>query len=64
MARQSKCPACGNTGFEIAENSPRGSNYKLYFIQCDSCGTVVGTQEYCSTSALILKLAEKLKIKL
>lgn len=42
----SKCSKCDNSYFEVVENSPRNSNYKLIFVQCSSCGSVVGTMDY------------------
>lgn len=60
----SKCPKCENTRFELAEESPTGSNYKLQFVRCASCKTVIGVLEYYSTSVLIRKLAKKLNIDL
>ena len=60
MAMTSRCPRCENSSFEIAEHSPRGSRYKLFFIQCASCGPVVGVMEHTHIGWLIRKLAEKL----
>ena len=42
----SSCIKCGNTKFELKLNSVQGSEFKLYFVQCTSCGGVVGTHEY------------------
>lgn len=38
----SKCAKCDNTYFEVVENSPARSNYKLMFVQCSKCGTPIG----------------------
>ncbi len=60
MAISSKCPKCENSNFELSSESPKGSNYKINFIRCSSCGTVVGVLEYHSTAILLQKLARKL----
>lgn len=49
---QSRCQ-CGSATFEVVINSPRGSNFKLAFIQCAACGIVVGVQDYYNTGQKI-----------
>ena len=56
----SKCPKCDSTSFEMKETLPRGSEYKVMFIQCSLCGAVVGVTDYFNTAVLIKKLAAKL----
>ena len=60
----STCPKCSNHSFEMVEHIPRGSKFKIMFVQCALCGAVVGTADYINTAALIQQLAEKLNIKL
>lgn len=60
----SKCPHCQNNSFELSTEAPYGSKYKLTFIRCKSCKTVVGVMDYYNIGTLIYKLAEKLRIKL
>lgn len=60
----STCPKCNNHSFEMVEHTPRGSRFKIMFVQCTMCGAVVGTVDYINTAALIQELAEKLRIKL
>ena len=43
---KSKCPKCSGESFELVEGEAKGSDYKFYFVQCSSCGTVVSTHEY------------------
>lgn len=62
MALSSKCPKCENSKFELSSESPFGSIYKVNFIRCSSCGTVVGNIEYHSTAILLQKLAQKLDV--
>ncbi len=56
----SACPKCSSSSFEIKINEPRGSRFKIYFIQCTSCGTVVGTMDYYDTATMLEKIAKKL----
>jgi hypothetical protein len=58
----STCVKCGGHYFEVKENSPNGSSFKLMFIQCSSCGGVVGVQEFYNTGALVQRLAKKLGV--
>lgn len=39
---QSICPLCKGTQFEGVEKSIVGLRYKVTFVQCMSCGCVVG----------------------
>lgn len=41
----SKCSSCGYSGFEMKEQVPKNSAFKLMFVQCSSCGTVVGAMD-------------------
>ena len=48
----SKCGSCEGTEFEmVQQDDVRGSRYKLMFVQCASCGAVVGvtTHEHIPT---------------
>ena len=60
----SKCSKCNSTRFELKEANISGSAYRMYFVQCASCGSVVGVVPFMNTAALIQQLADKLKIKL
>ena len=55
----SKCPKCDNGYFEVTENSPSKSNFKLLFVQCSSCGSVVGTMDYWNIGTLLKELEQK-----
>lgn len=57
----STCVKCGSNRFEIRENTPAGSNYKLMFIQCSSCGGVVGVMDYYNIGAKIEELEKRIK---
>lgn len=60
----SKCPKCDSTRFELKEAVISGCNYKHFFIQCASCGAVIGVIPYHYTNALLEKLANKLGVRL
>jgi hypothetical protein len=61
----SKCPKCDSHLFEMKQ-APRisGSNFKLNFIQCSSCGAVVGVVDYFNIPILLRKIAAKLGVSL
>ena len=60
----STCPKCDSHQFEMKENSPTGSSFKVNFVQCRSCGAVVGVMDYFSVPVMLEKLAAKLGVKL
>jgi hypothetical protein len=60
----SKCPNCEWTAFETVEDTPLNSNYKLYFVRCAKCKTVVGIRDYLNTGAALQLIADKLGVKL
>lgn len=51
----STCSECKSTIFEVKENTPATSNYKLLFVQCASCGTVVGVMDYYNIGHMLHK---------
>ncbi len=57
----STCPKCNNHTFTIQENTPAGSNFKLMFVQCSSCGAVVGVIDCFNIGNLILQQNKALK---
>lgn len=65
----SSCPKCGNHTFEVKQNTPQQSRYVLLFVQCASCGTVVGVLDYYNIGAQMIQqnkaiktLAQKLQV--
>lgn len=60
MQLASKCPKCEASNFETVVESPKNSNFKVQFIRCASCRTVVGAMDYFNIGKLIHVLAEKL----
>ena len=55
------CGKCGQHLFEIHEIEPVRSRYKMYTLQCTSCGTVVGVTEYNNASAVVEKAEKAIK---
>lgn len=60
----SSCPKCSSSHFEMNEAVPSGSKYKVMFIQCSSCGAVVGITDYYNIPFLLAKIASKLGFNL
>ena len=56
----SKCVKCDNTSFEMVENAPSGSRFKVMFIQCNRCGCVIGVTDYNNTSSELADITKKL----
>lgn len=56
----STCLKCGSHAFEVKEAEPTHSLFKLMFVQCSSCGSVVGVTDYFNTASLLKKIATKL----
>lgn len=56
----SKCPKCESTYFEVVEKEPSKSNYKLIFVQCSTCGCVVGTMDYFNIGSRIKDVEKKI----
>lgn len=57
----SKCGSCNGTSFEMVEASPRGSRFKLSFIQCASCGVVIGVMDYNNIGADLEGVKKQIK---
>lgn len=56
----STCAKCGGHIFEVVEQSPMKSNFKIMFVQCASCGTSIGTMDYFDVNSHIDKLEGKI----
>ena len=51
----STCPKCSNHSFEVQEFTPTRSKYKLLFVQCSSCGAVIGVIDYFNIGHMLEK---------
>jgi hypothetical protein len=49
---------------DVYERVPMNSDFKLNFVQCASCGGVVGVTDYFNIGGLIHTLAGKMNIRL
>ncbi|HEB36002.1 hypothetical protein LCGC14_1696520 [marine sediment metagenome] len=58
------CTKCDNNHFELKEVSPRDSEFILYFVQCTSCGGVIGVIDFYNIGELIHQLAKQLNVSL
>lgn len=56
----STCVKCESTRFELKQAKITGAAFILFFVQCASCGGVVGTVEAENIGAKLDKLARKL----
>ncbi|RYZ94261.1 MAG: hypothetical protein EOO68_20595 [Moraxellaceae bacterium] len=62
---KSTCPKCSNGSFEMVESdNVKDSKFKIMFIQCTSCGAVVGTTDFYNIPNLLEKIAKKLGFNL
>jgi hypothetical protein len=60
----STCVKCGGHSFELMENEPSGAKFKFYFVQCSSCGGVVGVLSVRHIPTMLDKLGTKLGVDL
>jgi hypothetical protein len=55
------CIKCGGHIFETKEVSPKHSNFRLNFVQCGSCGGVVGVLDFYNIGAELQAIKKLLK---
>lgn len=61
----SSCPKCEGTSFELKDaDKIHGTKFAYSFIQCQSCGTVVGVSDRHHVPTLLNQIAAKLGLKL
>ena len=61
-----KCPKCGHSNFELVEDYPTNSNFKMWYMRCATitCHTFLQAMPYLDTNKQIDKLqVEVNKIK-
>lgn len=51
---------CDENSFEMVEDSPSGSAFKIMLVQCSSCGAVVGVMDYYNIGAKLDELEKKI----
>ncbi len=57
----STCAKCNGNLFQVVEQEPAGSNFKLMFVQCSACGTPVGVLDYFNIGSLLDDQKKQLK---
>ncbi len=57
----STCPKCDSHRFETTVTEPHNSNFKLIFVQCSSCGAVVGVLDFFNIGNIIQQHSVALK---
>lgn len=66
----SMCPKCESHKFELKDseappgNGIQGAKFKYSFIQCKTCGAVVGVVDHYHLPSLLQKIAAKLGLNL
>ena len=55
----SKCANCGFEYFEVVKNKPQNFDGDLFFVQCASCGTVVGLVNESNTEVITQSIEEQ-----
>jgi hypothetical protein len=58
----STCVKCGGSQFETKEATPKGSSFKLVFVQCAGCGGVVGVMDFYNIGQEMQEIKKALKI--
>lgn len=56
----SRCIKCSCNKFEMVENTPNNSGFKLNFIQCAACGAVVGVMDYYNIGIRLKEIEDKI----
>lgn len=58
---RSKCGHCGGFMWELSEESPTHSNYKLFFVRCSLCKVPVGVVDYYDTYSKLVTIEKTVK---
>ena len=58
----STCVKCGNDTFEVQEVTPSGATGSYMFVQCSSCGGVVGVEDSQDVGAMMKKQNTAIKL--
>lgn len=57
-----KCSKCGHTSFELVEDAPTKSSYKMWYLRCSSCNTFLQALDYYNVNAQLGEIKKKLGI--
>ena len=55
------CGHCEGHVFEIKQVTPKNSAFKVYFVQCASCGVPVGVMDFYNIGSLLKRQQKALK---
>ena len=58
----SKCGSCGGFRWELSEESPDFSNYKVFFIRCAISKVPIGVADYYDTYSKLEKIEKSVVI--
>lgn len=57
----SKCGSCGGTIWELSEEEPRNSKYKMWFVRCFACKVPIEATDYIYVPNQVDELQRRLK---
>lgn len=57
-----KCPKCGQTHFELVEDTPKESLQKFYYLRCDSCKSFLAAFHYINPSDQLEEIKKHFRI--
>lgn len=57
----SRCVKCDSTSFELQEADIAGTSFRLLFVQCASCGGVVGVHDRNNIGEMLMRQNDALK---
>ena len=57
-----KCPKCEKIQFELVEDYPTGSNFKMIYIRCCSCKTFLQALSFSDTNDVLDRIVKFFKI--
>ena len=57
----SMCPKCDSTLFELKEGKIEHAKFKYNFIQCATCGVVVGVVDFQHVPTLVTQVSSKIR---
>ena len=59
MSMLSTCAKCDGHLFELSQQEPAGSKFKIQFVQCSKCGSPIGAMEYFNSGAKLENLEKQ-----
>jgi hypothetical protein len=56
------CGKCGGFRWELSEEAPNKSNFKVWFIRCATCRVPIGIADYYDTYSKLEKIDKSIKV--